>query len=91
MSQMGHSRRSDRAPMTSGVPPIDRHSQCPSAGLKGANTGRRICALGFRSCKFKCLLLILPLFERTIEVIRVSAQLEGMITDPVHEGKSMHG
>ena len=29
--------------------------------------------------------------ERTIEAIRTAGQLEGMITDPVYEGKSMAG
>jgi 1-aminocyclopropane-1-carboxylate deaminase len=29
--------------------------------------------------------------ERTIEAMRLSARLEGMITDPVYEGKSMAG
>jgi 1-aminocyclopropane-1-carboxylate deaminase len=29
--------------------------------------------------------------ERTLEAIRLSARLEGMITDPVYEGKSMAG
>jgi 1-aminocyclopropane-1-carboxylate deaminase len=29
--------------------------------------------------------------EGTLEAIRLSARLEGMLTDPVYEGKSMHG
>jgi 1-aminocyclopropane-1-carboxylate deaminase len=29
--------------------------------------------------------------ERTLEAIRLSARLEGMVTDPVYEGKSMAG
>ena len=29
--------------------------------------------------------------EKTIEAIRLSARLEGMLTDPVYEGKSMAG
>jgi 1-aminocyclopropane-1-carboxylate deaminase len=29
--------------------------------------------------------------ERTLEAIRLTARLEGMITDPVYEGKSMAG
>src|SRR5260370_21902266 len=29
--------------------------------------------------------------EETKEAIRLTARLEGMITDPVYEGKSMHG
>jgi 1-aminocyclopropane-1-carboxylate deaminase len=29
--------------------------------------------------------------ETTLEAIRLSARLEGMITDPVYEGKSMAG
>ena len=29
--------------------------------------------------------------KETVEAIRLSARLEGMITDPVYEGKSMQG
>jgi 1-aminocyclopropane-1-carboxylate deaminase len=29
--------------------------------------------------------------DRTLEAIRMAARLEGMITDPVYEGKSMAG
>ena len=29
--------------------------------------------------------------KQTVEAIRLSARLEGMITDPVYEGKSMQG
>ena len=29
--------------------------------------------------------------EGTLEAIRLSARFEGMLTDPVYEGKSMHG
>ena len=29
--------------------------------------------------------------ERTLEAMRLAARLEGMITDPVYEGKSMAG
>ena len=29
--------------------------------------------------------------KETVEAIRLSARLEGMITDPVYEGKSMAG
>ncbi len=29
--------------------------------------------------------------EGTLEAIRLCARLEGMLTDPVYEGKSMHG
>lgn len=29
--------------------------------------------------------------EGTLEAIRLSAKTEGMLTDPVYEGKSMHG
>ena len=29
--------------------------------------------------------------QETVEAIRLSARLEGMITDPVYEGKSMQG
>ena len=29
--------------------------------------------------------------KETLEAIRLSARLEGMITDPVYEGKSMQG
>jgi 1-aminocyclopropane-1-carboxylate deaminase len=29
--------------------------------------------------------------ERTLDAIRLAARLEGMITDPVYEGKSMAG
>ena len=29
--------------------------------------------------------------NETVEAIRLSARLEGMITDPVYEGKSMQG
>lgn len=29
--------------------------------------------------------------EGTLEAIRMCARLEGMLTDPVYEGKSMHG
>ncbi len=29
--------------------------------------------------------------DGTLEAIRLSARLEGMLTDPVYEGKSMHG
>ena len=38
MSQMGQTRRSDCAPITSGLPPINRHSQSPSACLERADT-----------------------------------------------------
>ena len=29
--------------------------------------------------------------EQTLEAMRIAARLEGMITDPVYEGKSMAG
>ncbi|NVH76563.1 aminocyclopropane-1-carboxylate deaminase/D-cysteine desulfhydrase family protein, partial [Paraburkholderia sp. JPY432] len=29
--------------------------------------------------------------DGTLEAIRLCARLEGMLTDPVYEGKSMHG
>jgi hypothetical protein len=39
MSREGHSRHFDRAPITSGLPLINGHSQSPSACLRGANNG----------------------------------------------------
>jgi hypothetical protein len=40
-SALGQKRRFDRAPITSGLPPINRHSQSSSACLKGANRRTR--------------------------------------------------
>ena len=34
---------------------------------------------------------MLPVTEQTIEAIRLAGRLEGMLTDPVYEGKSMAG
>lgn len=42
MSQLGHSRRFDHAPTTSGLPPVNRHSQSRPACLKRANLGSSV-------------------------------------------------